>query len=57
MIYLDHSATTPVDRRVVDAMLPLYWTESYGNPSSLYGLGRRAAAPVWKMRAARSPAC
>jgi cysteine desulfurase len=45
MIYLDHSATTPVDRRVVDAMLP-YWTESYGNPSSLYGLGRRAAAAL-----------
>ena len=45
MIYLDHSATTPVDQRVVDAMLP-YWTEMYGNPSSLYGLGRRAAAAL-----------
>ena len=45
MIYLDHSATTPVDRRVVEAMLP-YWTEFYGNPSSLYGLGRRAAAAL-----------
>jgi len=45
MIYLDHSATTPVDRRVVDAMLP-YWTETYGNPSSLYGQGRRAAAAL-----------
>ena len=45
MIYLDHSATTPVDSRVVAAMLP-FWTEMYGNPSSLYGLGRRAAVAL-----------
>jgi len=45
MIYLDHSATTPVDPRVVDAMTP-YWTEMYGNPSSVYGLGRRSAAAL-----------
>lgn len=45
MIYLDHSATTPVDPRVVEAMAP-FWTESYGNPSSIYGLGRRAAAAM-----------
>lgn len=45
MIYLDHSATTAVDPRVVEAMLP-YWTEMWGNPSSLYGLGRRAAAAL-----------
>jgi len=45
MIYLDHSATTPVDPRVVDAMAP-YWTEMYGNPSSVYGLGRRSAAAL-----------
>jgi cysteine desulfurase len=45
MIYLDHSATTPVDPRVVEAMAP-FWTESYGNPSSVYGLGRRAAAAL-----------
>ncbi len=43
MIYLDHSATTAVDPRVVEAMAP-FWTEMYGNPSSLYGQGRRAAA-------------
>ena len=55
MIYLDHSATTPVDRRVVEAMLP-YWTEFYGNPSSLYGLGRRRR-PRWRMRAHGSRAC
>ena len=45
MIYLDHSATTPVDKRVVDTMAP-YWTEMYGNPSSVYGLGRRSAAAL-----------
>ncbi len=45
MIYLDHSATTPVDERVVEAMAP-FWTTLYGNPSSIYGLGRRAAAAL-----------
>ena len=38
-IYLDHAATTAVDPRVVQAMLP-FWTEQYGNASSIYGLGR-----------------
>lgn len=41
-VYLDHAATTPVDPRVVEAMLP-FWTERYGNPSSIYRLGRDAA--------------
>lgn len=49
MIYMDHSATTPVDPEVVAAMSP-YWTELYGNPSSLYGLGRRAAAALQSAR-------
>jgi len=40
-IYLDHGATTPVDQRVVQAMLP-YWTEAYGNPSSSHYFGRQA---------------
>jgi cysteine desulfurase len=40
-IYLDHAATTPVDPRVVEAMLP-YLTERFGNPSSVYRLGREA---------------
>ena len=48
-IYMDHAATTRVDRRVVEAMLP-YWTEFYGNPSGLYGLARRAAAALRQSR-------
>lgn len=40
-IYLDHAATTAVDPRVVQAMLP-FWTERYGNASSIYGIGRDA---------------
>ncbi len=39
MIYFDHNATTAVDDRVVEAMLP-YLKTFYGNPSSLYKMGR-----------------
>src|SRR5919109_2891795 len=44
-IYLDHAATTPVRREVVDAMLP-YLTEHFGNPSSAHGFGRAARAAL-----------
>jgi cysteine desulfurase len=48
-IYLDHSATTPVDPRVREAMLP-YFTEIFGNPSSLHRFGQGALAAVDEAR-------
>lgn len=50
-IYLDHAATTPVDPGVLDAMLP-YFTERYGNPSSIYQLGQESRAALDQARAA-----
>ncbi|MGF1547422.1 MAG: cysteine desulfurase family protein [Thiotrichales bacterium] len=44
-IYLDYNATTPVDPRVTEAMLP-WLTEDYGNPSSDHVYGRRARIAV-----------
>lgn len=44
-VYLDHSATTPVDARVVEAMMP-YMTEVFGNASSAHAAGRRAEQAV-----------
>ena len=40
-VYADHSATTPISKPVLNAMLP-YLTEGYGNPSSIYSKGREA---------------
>src|SRR2546423_9422345 len=40
-VYLDHAATTGVLPEVLDAMLP-YYTEKYGNPSSVHAWGRSA---------------
>ncbi len=45
MVYMDHAATTPVDKQVLKAMLPFFDTY-YGNPSSLHAPGQRANASV-----------
>jgi cysteine desulfurase len=45
MIYLDYSATTPVDARVLDAMTP-YFTASFGNPSSVHRYGQQAESAI-----------
>ena len=38
-VYFDHSATTPVDQRVVEAMLP-FLTEKFGSPASVHFYGQ-----------------
>jgi cysteine desulfurase len=48
-VYLDHSATTPTDPRVVEFMAP-YWTQVYGNPSSLHVAGKAAARALTASR-------
>ena len=45
MIYFDYAATTPVDQRVLDAMLP-YFREAYGNPSSIHRYGQKAESAL-----------
>lgn len=44
-IYVDHSSTTPVDKRVLEAMLP-YYQEDFYNPSSLYPAGKKVKGAV-----------
>ena len=49
MIYLDNASTTKVRREVIDEMLPFY-NEQYGNPSSIYSFGQKAADAVSESR-------
>jgi cysteine desulfurase len=48
-VYLDFAATTPVDHRVLDRMLP-YFTNTFGNPSSVHNFGQQAEAALENAR-------
>ncbi len=48
-VYFDNAATTPIDERVIEAMLP-YMRESYGNPSSIHTHGRQVRSGIEKAR-------
>lgn len=48
-IYFDHAATTPVDARVLQKMLP-YFSENFGNPNSQHWFGRRSVTAVDEAR-------
>jgi len=50
MIYLDYASTTPLDHRVMEAMLP-YFSEKFGNTSSVHAYGQQADAALEKARA------
>ena len=49
MIYLDYAATTPIDQRVLDTMMP-YFREVYGNPSSVHRYGQKAETAIESAR-------
>ena len=40
-VYMDHAGTTPLDLKVLEAMIP-YFNEHFGNPSSLHTVGQEA---------------
>ena len=48
-IYLDNNATTKVDEAVVEAMIP-YFTEQFGNPSSIHSFGNKVGGALKKAR-------
>lgn len=48
-VYLDHAATTPTRKEVVEAMLP-YYTEAYGNPSSIYSFASEGKEVIEEAR-------
>lgn len=56
--YFDHSATTPVDKKVLEAMMP-YFCEEYGNPSSIYSIGKKnkEIINIYRMKMANILGC
>ena len=54
-VYADNAATTPVTPAVLEAMTP-WLMENYGNPSSIYSIGRAARTAVEKARRSGDPA-
>ena len=56
--YFDHSATTPVDKMVLEAMIP-YFCEEFGNPSSVYNIGKtnKEAINISRMKIANLLGC
>src|SRR3954454_23073893 len=48
-IYMDNAATTALDPRVLEAMMP-YLTSNYGNPSSIYSYGRESRLAIENAR-------
>ena len=58
LIYFDHAATTPVKEAVLKEMMP-YFSINYGNPSSLYSIGRKSknAVNIARERAAKAIGC
>ncbi|HCR69889.1 MAG TPA: cysteine desulfurase NifS [Anaerolineae bacterium] len=49
MIYLDYAATTSLDKRVLDVMMP-YFSEAFGNPSSIHRFGQKAETTIEEAR-------
>lgn len=48
-VYLDNAATTPIDPRVIEEMLP-FWQQHYGNPSSIHSMGRKTKSAIEQAR-------
>ena len=48
-IYLDYAASTPIDKKVLEAMMP-YMRRYYGNPSSMHSFGQKTRAAIEQAR-------